>query len=146
MPYYVAPLLYFPLRYFAAQYSLSPDLVLGLVMVESAGDCYAVGDDRHSFGPGQLHVDGAGEGKDPCELLQIPVNLEVVCAYLADMIQKTGKVVDGISAYNQGYASWLKYGRARNPDYVTAVQDWQNKLVTSGWDWDHDHHSIRWAV
>lgn len=146
MPYYVAPALYFPLRFFADKYSLSPDLVLGLVMVESAGDCYAVGDERCSFGPGQLHVAGAGAGKEPSELLQIPVNLELVCGYLADMIQKTGTVSDGISAYNQGFTAWQKFGAGGNHEYVEDVLHWRDKFVHSGWDWDHEHNSVRWAV
>ena len=145
MPYYVQPALYFPLCYFAAKYCISADLCLAVVNQESFGDPNAVGDERHSFGLMQEHVEGAGAGYRPADLLSIPHNLEIGIAYLAEMIQKTGTVEDGLSAYNQGLAGWKTFGRAVNADYVKSVLAYRESFRLAGWDFDHDRLLIRFA-
>jgi soluble lytic murein transglycosylase-like protein len=146
MPYYVHPHLYFPLRYYAAKYAISADLCLAVVNQESFADPNAVGDERHSFGLMQEHVEGAGAGYRPADLLSIPRNLEIGIAYLADMIQKTGTVEDGLSAYNQGLGAWQKKGRAANLDYVKSVLAYRDAFRLKGWDWDHDRVLIRFGA
>jgi len=84
----------------------------------------------HSYGLGQLHVDGAGSGKTPAQLLDITNNIALSGRYLATCLQATGgSFEDAASAYNQGIHGWQTRGRGLNQRYVDAVMAYYDVLV-----------------
>lgn len=113
--------LFYPLNWLCYTHSVEPHLVLALIQQESAFNPSAVGDNGQSFGLMQLHLQGAGYGYQPEDLLLIPINLRIGIQYLSDMIEVTGYVAGGLSAYNQGLAGFRRRGPEINAQYVAEI-------------------------
>lgn len=113
--------IYWPLIIAAKRHALEPELVAAVCQQESGFDPEAIGDAGHSVGLMQLHDQGAGHGLSVQERKDPATNLEVGSRYLANMIDRTGSIEDGLSAYNQGYNGWQRRGRSANLAYVNSV-------------------------
>jgi hypothetical protein len=123
---------------------ISPFLLLAIYMAEStlrwdargdwgpadpnrfAGDPYWLPDQLgrypHSYGLGQLHVDGAGAGHPPAYLMDITNNLRLSAQFFRACLDATRwEWEDAISAYNQGIQGWRDRGRSFNGGYVNNV-------------------------
>lgn len=136
----------------AHRLELSPYLIMGIIWRESTfrwgaqGD-FAPGDpDRfpddlywrpnaeekfpHSYGLMQLHIDGAGSGHTPGELLDISNNLRWGCDYLRRCLEAfEGDWRRAISAYNQGIAGCRERGPEFNRVYVDDVLGFCERLM-----------------
>jgi soluble lytic murein transglycosylase-like protein len=108
--------------------------ILATFIVESSLNPKAVGDGGMSYGLGQLHLQGAGYGHDPCDLLTISYNVEVAVKFMRQCLDATGNYDDAASAYNQGIYGWQKRGRGLNQEYVDKVRYWREKLAAEGVD------------
>ena len=126
----------------AHERQLNPYLIMGIIWQESGwkwnicGDWNSGAPDRfpadpywtpnednlypHSFGLMQLHVDGAGGGHTPSELVDINNNINWGCAYLSRCLEAFDQSYrHAISAYNQGI--WGT--QTRGPDFNKAYVD-----------------------
>jgi len=138
------PLVYTSLVSQCQTSQVSPFLVMGVIKFESAWKWGAMGDydvdtkDRfpndpfwqprddglfpHSFGLMQIHVDHAGKGYTPSQLLDIQTNLYVGIRYLRSCIAAFGNDWrKGVSAYNQGVNGVMLRGADYNKAYVDNV-------------------------
>jgi len=108
---------------------LPTEVVMAVIWTESSFRPEAVGDAGRSFGLMQLHLDGAGHGHQPAELLDAASNLRIGCQYLATCLEATsGSLPDAVSCYNQGIAGWRKRGRVVNQQFVNIVMERARKL------------------
>lgn len=140
----IAPMIYMGIMVQAHQLGLSPYLVMGIIGAESAfqwdargdyaqseasrfpGDWLWLPDDEglyaHSYGLMQLHIDGAGFGHAPAQLMDISNNLRIGCVYLRRcLIAFDGDWEKAISAYNQGIQGCKDRGVEVNRAYVNHV-------------------------
>lgn len=95
--------------------NIDPAIVAAIIRVESNWTPNAIGDDRHSFGLMQLHIQGAGSGHNPSSLLDPETNLDVGLTYLQRCLEATNNDLPAtFSAYNQGIQGWHLRGTAFN--------------------------------
>lgn len=140
----IAPMIYLGILVQAHQLGLSPYLIMGIIGAESAwkwdarGD-YALGESSrfpgdwlwlpneeglypHSYGLMQLHIDGAGHGYAPAQLMDITNNLVAGCGYLKRCLEAFDYDWEqAISAYNQGIQGCKDHGIEVNRGYVEHV-------------------------
>lgn len=110
------------------QYSLwlriDPAITVAIAEVESNFNPRAIGDQGQSYGVMQLHLQGAGAGHDPHELLNFQTNIELGVNYLQRCLAAAGYLLDdAVSAYNQGISGWQMRGRSVNQGYVDKVME-----------------------
>lgn len=143
MPWYLHPLAYAEIWVQAEHFELDYYLIAALIMQESAFRPHVFGDAGLSAGLGQLHDQGAGAPYSREERMDVSRNIEITAAHLRAMIDATGSVEDGLSAYNQGLGGWQQRGRAINQHYVDSVLAWQRRFAAGGiFRWDADRSLI----
>lgn len=110
------------IRSAANKHGVDPALVAAIVETESRFDPSAVGDEGMSYGLMQLHLQGAGAGHTPEELLDMATNLDLGTAYLRYNLDRfQGDLRMAVSAYNQGTSGAEQRGWTFNRRYVETV-------------------------
>lgn len=138
MPYYLHPLLFAETWVQSHHFSIDHYLLVAVIMAESGGNPHAVGDDRHSFGLMQLHIQGAGSNYTPAQLLSPSLNIEVGAGYLRSCLDAfPGDEDRAIAAYNAGIGAMQQSQEIFNIGYVRSVRHWQAQLQAEG--------MVRWA-
>lgn len=133
MAWLIAPLTYASVWVQGAHYQIDHYTLFGVIMMESAFDHHAVGDNRSSFGLWQLHVQGAGHGHPIVDLLDPYRSTEIAVAHLASLQERVGgDMRDALSAYNQGFGGWQQRGRDYNQGYWEGVLAWAERFRASG--------------
>ncbi len=132
MAWYLHPLAYAEIWIAAKELDLDYYLLAGLIMQESAFRPHVFGDAGLSAGLGQLHDQGAGAPYSREERMDVSKNIDILTRHLRAMIDATGSVDDGLSAYNQGLGGWQQRGRAINQHYVDSVLAWQRRFAAAG--------------
>ncbi len=107
----------------AEKHGVDLAIIAGIVNQESSFDPEAVGDAGMSFGLMQLHLQGAGSGRDPVWLLEPSNNLDMGTAYYKANLERFGTVNLALSAYNQGGAGLERNG-VINQHYVAKVLEY----------------------
>ncbi len=115
----------------AEKHSVDPAIFAGLVAQESSLAPEAVGEAGMSYGLMQLHLEGAGSGRMPAELIDSQRNLDIGTAYYKSMLDQFGTTEQALSAYNQGGAGLERNGII-NQAYVDKVlgyaDDWRGRM------------------
>lgn len=103
MPLILPPHTYDAIWVQAEHFKVEFHLIAAICAVESTFRRNAVGDSHKSFGIMQVHVDYAGAGHHPEELLDLDRNLEIGVEYLRNcLLAFPGDRRRGVAAYNCG--------------------------------------------
>lgn len=130
--YQIARRVYDAIQWHSTNQGVDVNLVYALIKVESDFDEEAVGDAGKSFGLGQLHVEGAGGGYKPSQLLDVNTNVRVMCQFLRWLVQECPTLDDVASAYNQGLNGWRLRGKKLNQPYVNRAMMWYDAFAKEG--------------
>jgi soluble lytic murein transglycosylase-like protein len=90
--------LYFRVEFYSKRSQVPPALVLAIMAQESGFDPLAIGDGGESFGLMQLNRAGAGAGYPGSQLLDLDVNINLGCNFLAWCINQTPDIPAAVSA------------------------------------------------
>lgn len=117
----VSSVIYDAIEASSNRYNLDPALIAAVIQMESGFNPEAIGDAGKSFGLMQLHVQGAGAGHMPSELLRVEVNVDLGASYLRHNLDAfDGDLSLAISAHNQGTHGAQERGII-NQGYVDGV-------------------------
>lgn len=118
--------------HYADKYGVNRNTILAFIMQESGYNPVAIGDAGQSFGLMQLYLAGAGAGHEDWELLWVPRNLDIGCAYYSRCVDATATRQEAISAYNQGIGGLQANGLEVNRSYWESVSAMRDRLDAEG--------------